>query len=180
MKVLEELCGGDVVASDGVFGVLEDLHFDRVSWDTCYLQIAVGAHVVFVAPAEIAAAPARRRVYSPLSRQQLGARAWPPAVAAHWLRHLRVCSGRRAIGWPIVADDGAAGELADLLLDTGTWSIRYALANVDDALGARQVVLPLAWADTAEPLQAEVRMRRTRAQLASAPEVTLPAGARAG
>lgn len=176
MKVLGELCGGDVLASDGRFGVLENLYFDRDSLDTCYLQIAVGRNRVLVCPADVAAVPARRGVSSPMSGKQLGARAWSTAVAAHWLRHIRVCSARRTIGWPIVADDGAAGEIADLLLDATTWSIDYVLANVDDAFGARQVVMSLAWADTVEPPQAVVRMRRTRAQLAGAPQMSLPAG----
>ncbi|HEX6155981.1 MAG TPA: hypothetical protein VFZ54_08150 [Burkholderiales bacterium] len=177
MKVLDELCGGDMVARDGRFGVLENVYFERESWDTCYLQVAAGTNRVLVSPADVAAVPARRQVMVSMSRQQLGARAWPAAVAAHWLRHSRVCSARHMIGWPIVGDDGAAGEVADLLLDAATWSIDYVLANVVDAFGARQVVVPLAWADALEPQQAVVRMRRTRAQLASAPQMGAPVGA---
>jgi hypothetical protein len=171
-KAHGELLGNEVLARDGRFGALENIYFDRDCWQVCYLMVAAGATRVLVSVGCIeAAAPARGRVSLTPSREQLiaGVGAWPIELAAQWLDDIRVCSVREARGWRIVAEDGPAGQVADLLVDVAVWSIDYLVATTGDAFGPREVLVPLDWADPLDPREAMVRMRRTRAQLSSAP-----------
>lgn len=183
VRALSELLGDEVLASDGRFGALEDLYFDRDCWQVCYMLVATGATRALVSVACVeTAVPARGRLTLAVSRAQLGAGAgaWPMDAALEWLDDVRVCSVRHAAGWRIIAEDGAAGEIADLLVDPRIWSIDYIVAATIDGFGRRHLVLPLDWADPLDPLEAALRMRRTRAQLSSAPELAslLPATAR--
>lgn len=179
VRVVYELLGDEVLASDGCFGTLEDIFFDRQCWQVSYLLVAAGARRTLVSTACVAgAAPARQRITLGVSLAQLGAGAgvWPMDAAVQWLGDMRVCSARGAVGRRILAQDGSAGELADLLVDPARWTIDYLVAATVDAFGPRHLLLPLDWTD---PLQADaaLRLRRTRAQLSSAPEMAslLPA-----
>ena len=170
VKAMSELVGDEILATDGRCGVLEDFYFDRDCWQLCYLLVAAGATRALVSIACVeAAAPARGRVSLALSSAQLRAGAWPMSEAAQWLDDIRVCSARHTLGWRVLAEDGPAGEICDLLVDRVTWSIDYVVAQTDDAYGRRQLIMPLDWADPLDPPAREVRMRRTRAQLAAAP-----------
>lgn len=174
LRVVDELLGDEVLASDGRFGTLEDVYFDRQCWQVCYLLIATGARRMLVSTACVAAAaPARQRVTLGMSRAQLGAGAgaWPMDAAVQWLGDMRVRSARGAVGRRIVAEDGSAGEVADLLVDPASWAIDYLVAATLDAFGPRHVLLPLDWTEPLEPFGATLRLRRTRAQLSSAPEM---------
>jgi hypothetical protein len=184
VRVVEELLGDEVLASDGRLGTLEDVYFDPRCWQVRYLLVGAGARRALVSAACVAcAAPARQRVTLSMSRAQLdaGAGAWPMDSAVQWLGDMRACSARGALGWRILAADGsAAGGVADLLVDPASWAIDYLVAATLDAFGPRQLLLPLDWVDAREPFDGALRMRRTRAQLSSAPEMAslLPAKAR--
>ena len=175
MKAMCELLGDEVLARDGRYGVVEDMYFDCDCWQLCYFVIASGAAQALVPVGCVeAAATERGRISLALTREQLGAAggAWPMDAAASWLGDIRVCSARAALGWRIDAEDGRAGEVADLLVDRSSWSIDYVVANLAGPLGSRQVVLPLDWANPVDPLAAALQMRRTRAQLCSAPAMS--------
>jgi sporulation protein YlmC with PRC-barrel domain len=172
MKAMDQLLGDEVVARDGHIGTVEDIYFDGDCWQVSYLLVAVDeARVLVPVACVMAAAPARNRVSLALSREQvgLGAGAWPMDAAVHWLNDARICSAREAVGLRIVAEDGPAGRVTDLLVDEETWSIDYIVASAGDAFASRQVLVPLDWVDAMDPRQAMLRMRRTRAQLCSAP-----------
>jgi hypothetical protein len=175
MKAMCELLGDEVLARDGRYGVLEDMYFDCDCWQLCYFTVSCGAtqSVVPVGCVETAAT-ARGRISLGLTREQLDGAggAWPMADAASWLGDIRVCSARSALGWRIEAEDGPAGVVADLLVDRSTWSIDYVVVNITRPLGAMQVVLPLEWADPVDPAASALRMRRTRAQMCSAPAMS--------
>jgi hypothetical protein len=171
LQVVEELLGDEVLGRDGRIGALEDLYFDGGCWQVSYLLVAAhGVRTLVSAACVTAAAPARGRVNLALSREQLGSGAgvWP-IHAAGWLDASRICSARKAVGFRIIAEDGPAGRIADLLVDEATWSIHYIVANRRDAFGSRRVLLPPDWVDPMDPRQAELRIRCTRAQLRSAP-----------
>jgi hypothetical protein len=174
VKIVHEMLGDEVLASDGRFGTLEDVFFDRQCWQVSYLLIAAGARRALVSSACVsAAAPARQRISLGMSLAQLGAGAgaWPLEAAVQWLGDMRVCSARGAVGRRILAEDGWAGRVADLLVDPASWTIDYLVAATVDAFGARHLLLPLDWTEPLQPLDAGLRMRRTRAQLSSAPEM---------
>lgn len=168
MRTIGELLGREVQAKDGRFGVLEDIYFDRDCWDLCYLLIAAGDKRSLVSSACIELdSAAQDRVCLALSRAQLagGAGAWPINDAVSWLDDIRVCSARHAVGWRVLAEDGPIGVVADLLIERRSWSILYLVANPSEGFGSRQVRVSLDWAEPLDPLEATVRMRRTRAQL---------------
>jgi hypothetical protein len=176
LKALNDLVGNEVVTTDGRCGVLEDVYFDRECWQLCYLLVADGAARTLVSAACVeAAVPGRGRVALNLSPEQIRgeAGAWRVGAALPWLHGQRVCSARELVGWRVAAEDGPAGELADLLLDPDTWTIDYVVALVRGAPGARYIALPLDWMDPLDPLERAVRMRCTRAQLTAAPQVSL-------
>lgn len=175
LKAINELLGDEVLASDGRVGTLENIYFDGDCWQACYLVVGVGTARVLVSVACVqVAAPARQRLTLSISRAQLGAGAgaWPMA-AARWRNDVRICSVRRAAGRRIVAEDGPAGEVADLLLDPATWSIDYIVAAMTDGFGKSHVVLPRDWVEPLDPFEDVVHLRCTRAQLASAPRTSL-------
>jgi hypothetical protein len=172
MRTIGDLLGHEVHAKDGRFGVLEDIYFDRDCWDLCYLLIVAGDKRALVSSACIEPdSAAEDRLCLALSRAQLagGAGAWPMDDAVRWLEDVRVCSARHAVGWRVLAEDGPVGVLADLLIERRTWSILYLVANPSEVFGSGQIRLSLDWAEPLEPLEATVRMRRTRAQLRSSP-----------
>jgi hypothetical protein len=171
-KAVDDLLGDEVFATDGSFGVLQDFYFDRDCWRLCYLLIARGPLRALVSMACVeSASPARGHIGLSLTREQLRAGGWRIGASVPWLDEIRVCSGRYFLGWRVYGEDGPSGEVADLLIDRATWSIDYLVANITDAFGRRQVVLPLDWAEPLDPAEVAVRMRRTRAQLSSAPAI---------
>ena len=172
VKVIADLLGDQVRATDGPFGVVEDVYFDRDCWQLCYLLIASRESRSLVSVAGLEdAAPSRGRLSVAVSRAQLaaGAGAWPMNGAVRWLDDMRACSVREALGWPLVGDDAPAGELSDMLVDQRTWAVDYLVANVANGFGRRQVILPLDWVRPLDPSEPAVRVRATRAQIAAAP-----------
>lgn len=177
VRTVGELLGTEVHAVDGRYGVLEDAFFDHDCWQLCYLLIAAGAKrslvsIACVDPAASAGAPLRLV----LSRARLagGAGSWPMDEAGEWLDDIRVCSARHALGWHVLAEDGPVGVLADLLVEWHGLSIPYLVVNANEAFGLPQIALSLDWAEPLEPLEATVRMRRTRAQLRHSPAAQVP------
>jgi hypothetical protein len=174
VKIMAELLGSEVLAQDGRYGVLDDVYFDRDAWQLCYLVVSTSAARMLVPAGCVAAmVPARHRLTLGSTRAQLAAHpgTWSMAAAAEWLPEIRVCRARDIAGWPVVGDDGPAGEMVDLLLDPASGSLEYALALLADGFGARHIALPLAWADALEPRDGIVRMRRPCALLCSASAV---------
>jgi hypothetical protein len=174
---MQQLQGDDVLARDGRIGALEDIYFDGASWQVRYLVVATGglrSSRLLVSVACVAQAlPARDRILTKLFCKQIefGAGAWPIEAASHWLDRGRVCSGRSVIGFRIEAEDGAAGRLADLLVDEEEWSIDYLIIDVADAAGVRQILMPLDWVDAIDLQRSTVRVFRTREQLRNSPAV---------
>jgi hypothetical protein len=127
LKAMKDLLGDEVLASDGRLGALDDLYFDGECWQVRYLVIAAGTGLeeaqVLVSTRCVDAVQPRGRILVELSRMQLGAgsAAWPVEAASAWLHGSRACSGCDLLGFRIEAEDGAAGRVADLLVDDEEW-----------------------------------------------------------
>jgi hypothetical protein len=172
-QAMKDLRGDAVLAPDGRIGALDDIYFDGDCWQVRYLVVATGAglrepHVLISVACVAGTAPAHDGVLVGLSRTQLelGAGIWPLDAAARWLDRARVCSGRTLVGFRVQAEDGAAGRVADLLVDDEEWSIHYMIV---DTGGAKQVLMPLDWVCAIDPERRAVRMCRTREELSDAP-----------
>lgn len=143
---MRELLGDEVVASDELLGALDDMYFDGASWRVRYLVVAPdsagsGGQVLV----DVSGLP-------PEPRELEG-----------------MCSGRDVLGFLIEAEDGAAGRLADLLLDDEAWSIDYLIVDTAEAAGVRQVLVPLDWVAEIDPGRRTVRVQRTRKELRDSP-----------
>lgn len=169
-RVMKELRGDAVIARYGCIGAVDDLYFDRDCWDVRYLL----APPLLVSVACIAGAtPQRDRLLVNLSREQVecGAGAWSVESASRWLDDSRLCSGRAVVGMRVEAEDGAAGRVADLLVDDEQWSIEYLLVDALVAGGGRQLLVPLDWVRPMDRAQGAVYLHRTRQELLSSPSL---------
>lgn len=174
VRAVGELLGREVRAKDGRVGVLEDVYFDHDCWELCHLLIAAGDRRMLISSACIELdAPAQHALYLSISRTQVenGAGCWPMDDAAGWLEDIRVCSARQAVGWRVLAEDGPIGVVIDLFIERRSWSILYLVVKSGSSFGARHFPVALDWAESLDPLEATVRMRRTRAQLSFPPAV---------
>jgi hypothetical protein len=75
------------------------------------------------------------------------------------------------VGWRVLAEDGPMGVVSDLLIERRSWSILYLMVKSSSAFGERHFPVGLEWAEPLDPLEASVRVRRTRAQLSFPPAV---------
>lgn len=172
VRAVGELLGREVRAKDGRVGVLEDVYFDRDCWDLCYLLIAAGERRALVCSQSIEFdSPAQHAIYLSISRAQIesGAGAWAMDDAVTWLEDIRVCGARQAIGWRVLAEDAPMGVVSDLFIERRTWSIVYLVVKSGPSFGERHFPVAIEWADPLDPLEATVRVRRTRAQLCFPP-----------
>lgn len=174
VRAVGELLGREVRAKDGRVGVLEDVYFDCDCWELCYLLIAAANRRTLMSSASIELdSPAQHALFLSISRPQIesGADCWPMDDAVSWLDDIRVCSARQAVGWRVLAEDGLMGVVSDLFIERRTWSILYLVVKSSTVFGERHLPVALEWAEPLDPLEATVRMRRTRAQLSFPPAV---------
>jgi sporulation protein YlmC with PRC-barrel domain len=143
---MSDLLGDEVVASDERLGALDDMYFDGESWRVRYLVVAADS----------------RRAGELVLVDVSGIPPEPSNLGG-------MCSGRDVLGFLIEADDGAAGRVADLLLDDETWSIDYLIVDTAEAAGVRRVLVPLDWVAAIDPGRRTVRVQRTREELRDSP-----------
>lgn len=173
-KAMEDLRGDEVMARDGRIGALDDLYFDEQCWQVRYLLVATGTElrppgVLISAACACAPALERDRLLVRLSHEQiaLGAGAWAGEAAARWLERSRVCSGLELVGFRVEARNGAAGCVADLLVDDQDWSIPYLIMDADS--GARERLVPPDWLEGVDLGKRTLHARLTRDELRAAP-----------
>jgi hypothetical protein len=70
-------------------------------------------------------------------------------------------------GAAIVARDGRAGFLEDLLFDEGPWSVEYLVASPE--AGGPQRLIPPDWVDFIDPERRLILVSCSRDELAGAP-----------
>jgi sporulation protein YlmC with PRC-barrel domain len=176
-KAMTELRGEEILARDGRLGAVDDIYFDGDSWRVRYLVVATGAglrgpYVLVSAACVTDSTAAGDRLLVELSRSQmeLGAGAWPMESASGWLQDARVCGGRLVVGWRILAEDGVAGRLADLLVDNEEWSINYIVIDGEEPADG-SILLPIDWVVAIDFERRAVRVRCTREELRNSPRV---------
>jgi hypothetical protein len=176
LKAMSELIGGEVRGHDGHIGAIDDLYVDGACWQVRYLLIDTGKdggdEQVLVSPGcvEIHRHGAVRLMLSSM-QFETGAGVWPAQSASRWLDRERLCSGSDLVGFRVEAADGAAGRVADLLLDEQEWCIDYLVIDAADARGVHQVLLPLDWVGGIDVRSRSVSVDRTRAELRSSPRL---------
>jgi uncharacterized protein YrrD len=85
--------------------------------------------------------------------------------------HLR--STREVNGYRIHASDGEIGHVSDILMDDGTWTIRYLVVDTGDWLPGKRVLIAPAWITAISWDEQSVTVNRSREQVKEAPEETV-------
>jgi hypothetical protein len=98
-----------------------------------------------------------------------GAGIWPMEAASTWLKHRQLYSARAVVGLRVEARDGAAGCVADMLVDDEEWTVDYLITDMAPARGRRQVLVPLDWVGPLDVAKGAVYLRRTREELRCSP-----------
>lgn len=171
-KAIDQMRGDEVHAHDGRIGALDDLYFDRESWQVRYLVVDVGGgERVLISAGCAAGAAARDRLHVGLSRAQveLGSGAWRVDAATEWLDAARVCSGRTLAGCYVEAVDGTVGLVADLVVDDEAWSIDYLLVAPARAERCGHIMVPQYWVEGVDLERRAVRVRCTREEIHNSP-----------
>lgn len=174
VRAVGELLGREVRAKDGRVGILEDVYFDHDCWELCYLLIAAGERRALLCSTSIEFdSSAQHALYLSTSCSEIesGAGCWPMDDAVSWLDDIRVCSARQVVGSRVLAEDGPMGVVSDFFIERRTWSILYLVVKSSSVFGERHFPVALEWAEPFDPLEATVRVRRTRAQLSFPPAV---------
>jgi hypothetical protein len=92
----------------------------------------------------------------------------PPRALEHLEnRHLRSFSEVR--GYRIEAVDGSIGHLADLIVDTDRWPIRYAVVDTGNWLLSRPVLVALGWIERIDWSASMVRIDLAKEKIAESP-----------
>ena len=170
---LNRLLGASVHASDTSLGVLEDIYIDPVCWQARYLAVVLpwrsGQPRLLVSVGCVAGVDGSACVHLQTSARHVsgGGGAWPAHAASGWIDGGRICHARTMIGAAIIARDGLAGRLEDLLFDAGPWSVDYLVAS-PQASGAQRLIPP-DWVDEMDFEQRMLRVSCTCAELAGAP-----------
>ena len=164
IRPVKSMCGLLVCASDGPLGTLTDVHFHDTLW--LVRSLVVNCH-----------APARR-VVIPIA--SAGTCRFDPSgirlgVALHELNLLprmgdgSVRSARSLAGYSIQASDGAAGRVADLVVDDGGWWIPRLVVDTRSLLPGSKHEVPSKAVAAIDSLHRRVHLRITRAQIAALP-----------
>ena len=177
-RAMLELRGYDVYVREGYVGTLEDLLFDTACGQILYLLVAgVAARLESRVIVPIACVrltlPAGRKVFLNLSRARFesGAGVWPLSAARSWVDRQRIASSRAVAGFRVEAMDGAAGRVADLLVDTLPWCADYLIVDAAFEPLGNQVIIPFDWVSSIDVERGAVRLRQPRAALRTAPRL---------
>ncbi len=75
------------------------------------------------------------------------------------------------IGYTVEARDGLIGNIADLLFDDRTWTLRWAVVDTGDWISGRQVLLPPSVFGAPDAAARRFPVDLTREQVENAPEI---------
>jgi len=82
--------------------------------------------------------------------------------------HLR--SAREVVGYHIQAVDDEAGHVEDMVVDIGSWSVRYVVVDTRNWLPGRKVLVAPNWIDSVSWKDRKVRVDLTREEIKGSPE----------
>jgi hypothetical protein len=137
-RVLRDLGGYAIGATDGAIGRVLDLRFEDRRWAVLSIVVDVGRPIL-LSPHAIERIDGKQRALfagldmarvanSPhLDTDRSGCSAWE--LTAHYVQGL----------------DAEIGRVADVIVDDRTWAITHLVVAADDGLEERDVLLPVGW-----------------------------------
>jgi uncharacterized protein YrrD len=181
-----------IEATDGEVGKVKDIYFDDHRWAARYLVVATGSWLggrrVLISPLSIKSIDWEKNVAQVgLTRQQIREspnidtdRVSPlgllPPLTNSPGRHgeaspdPRLRSAREVTGYRVEATDDSIGHVADLLLDSVSWAIRYLVVDTRNWLPGKNVVIPPRRVEDVDWSERVVTVDVTRDTVQGAPE----------
>lgn len=173
-KKARAFCGKPVLASDGAAGTVTDLYFDDAHWSVRYFVVDPGHPMprreLLVAPSH--ALPEGPPLRLRLSRVELArcptAEEDQPLYRQRDLRpiarrgdpHLRSCG--QFAGFEVLALDGVAGRVKDLVIDLERWAIVGLVVDTGRWFVDREVIVLPADVHSIDGLEHQLRLRLRR------------------
>jgi sporulation protein YlmC with PRC-barrel domain len=170
-------CRKPVLATDGPAGTVTDVYFDDARWSVRYFVVDTGHPMprreVLVAPAH--AAPEGPPLRVRLSRLELArcpaADEDKPVYLQHDIRplarrgdpHLRSCG--QFAGYEVLALDGVAGRVRDVIVDLERWAILGLAIDTGHWFAEREVVVAPPDVQSIDWLAHQLRVRLRREAL---------------
>lgn len=169
MTSLKALRGRPIAAADGDFGSIVDVYFDDQRWCVRYFVVDTGNPM-----------PQRKVLVSPqnlgLARKELARCPELEEDKPVYLQHDMSATVRRGdphlrssevvSGCGVVATDGLAGHLKDLLADPHDWSIKALAIDTGLWFPGKRVLLAPQKVEAIDWLERKVRVRLSRRALA--------------
>lgn len=152
LRSVKAMRGGPVLAQDGKIGSIVDVYFDDAGWDVRYLVLDTGKPMprrqVLIPPAALASS-GEPSIRVRLTREQIEKSPeldedrpmylqWDMASVVHRGNpHLR--SSEIIIGYAVQVLDGAAGHVADIVVDADGWTIASLVVDTGQFLPGKRV-----------------------------------------
>jgi PRC-barrel domain len=77
----------------------------------------------------------------------------------------------RMLGCHLVADDGEVGHVDDLLVEEGTWAVRYLVIDTSNWIGGKTVLISVGVISGMDSSSRTIRAQLTRAQVKASPSI---------
>jgi hypothetical protein len=193
LRSMQELKNYTIGATDGEIGHVTDFFFDDASWVVRYLVVDTGSWLtsrkVLISPYSLMRPdwmhkrlPVRINrdqvknspdidTDKPVSRQHEMSYAdyygYPYYWGAQDDPHLRSCNA--VIGYHLHARDGDIGHVQGMLVDEGTWALRYLVVETSTWWGGHQVLISPNWIESISWAEATVSVNLIRQAVKASP-----------
>lgn len=174
---------------DGDIGNVRDLYFDDRYWTVRYLLADTGGWLsgkqVLISPGNLSSECGHsHRLSVELTKAKIKESPYlePGTLVSQQLENSRF----GYLGWPmyyphlrntkqmsdcsLAASDGEIGQVQDLLIDSGTWTIRYLVIDTRNSSDDKYVVVAPEWIDRVSWKEAKVFTSLSSASIKPAPE----------
>ncbi len=142
LRLMKELIGCEVIASDGTVGTVSDFLFGERDWDVQFVEVGVN--------------DSERQVLIPaglLERSNLENKQLPTKLSRAEIENqpaqdtTKLLSYQKMNAFDIEADDGDGARVDDCILDEDHWRIPYLVADTSNGHAGDKVILATKWVD---------------------------------
>lgn len=177
-RAIQDLHNDDIVATDGRLGAVEDIYFDDRRWAVRYLVVDTGDWLAGRRVLIPAASVSRERITRDAIavaltrdevRQDRGGAHPHESAGRSDAAHLR--SGRKIVGYSVVARDGTVGQVKDFFVDDRDWSIVDVVVDTRDWLSGEQVLVSPDAVESIDWGLGVVQLRLARIEIEHSPRV---------
>lgn len=138
LRLTREMIGCSVQASDGEIGVLHDILLDTDTWFARYLEVGEAETRLLIDVRSTANTnPNSQNIKVELTKEQIANANPQSSVGLMRATELEAKA--------IVAEDGSAGTISELIVASDTWAVPYFTARTQRSSSVKNVILPTQW-----------------------------------